>query len=63
MKEHNVNYFQVLVQTERIAQASSSKELYQIVNTLSNRHPPKILPAICPSAVLPSILSSTLPTK
>ena len=27
--------------TERIALASSSKELHQIVNTLSNRHPPK----------------------
>ena len=26
--------------TERIALASSSKELHQIVNTLSNRHPP-----------------------
>ena len=35
--------------------ASSSKELHQIVNTLSNRHPPKILPAIYPSADLPSI--------
>ena len=32
--------------TERIALASSSKELHQIVNTLSNRHPPKILPVI-----------------
>ena len=41
--------------TERIALASSSKELYQIVNTLSNRHPPKILPTIYPSAELPSI--------
>ena len=28
---------------ERIALASSSKELHHIVNTLSNRHPPKIL--------------------
>ena len=28
--------------TEIIALASSSKELRQIVNTLSNRHPPKI---------------------
>ena len=26
--------------TERIALASSSNELHQIVNTLSNRHPP-----------------------
>ena len=41
--------------TERIAQASSSKELHQIVNTLSNRHPPRILPTIYPSADLPSI--------
>ena len=29
--------------TERIALASSSKELHQIVNTFTNRHPPKIL--------------------
>ena len=41
--------------TDRIALASSSKELHQIVNTLSNRHPPKILPTIYPSADLPSI--------
>ena len=41
--------------TERIALASSSKELHQIVNVLSNRHPPKILPTIYPSADLPSI--------
>ena len=41
--------------TEWIALASSSKELHQIVNTLSNRHPPKILPTIYPSADLPSI--------
>ena len=41
--------------TERIALASSSKELRQIVNTLSNRHPPRILPTIYPSADLPSI--------
>ena len=40
---------------ERIALASSSKELQQIVNTLPNRHPPKILPTIYPSADLPSI--------
>ena len=31
---------------ERIALASSSKELHKIVNTLSNRHQPKILPTI-----------------
>ena len=41
--------------TERIALASSSKELHQIVNALSNRHPPMILPTIYPSADLPSI--------
>ena len=41
--------------TEGIALASSSKELHQIVNTLSNRHPPRILPIIYPSADLPSI--------
>ena len=32
--------------TERIALTSSSKELHQIVNTLSKVNPPKILPAI-----------------
>ena len=41
--------------TEGIALTSSSKELHQIVNTLSNRHPPKILPTIYTSADLPSI--------
>ena len=41
--------------TERIALASSSKELHHIVNTLSNRHPPKILPTIYPSVDIPSI--------
>ena len=41
--------------TEGIALASSSNELYQIVNTLSNRHPHRILPTIYPSADLPSI--------
>ena len=35
--------------------ASSIKELHKIVNKLSNRHPPKILPTIYPSADLPSI--------
>ena len=40
MEEHKVNYFQGLVRTG---------------NTLSNRHPPKILPTIYPSADLPSI--------
>ena len=32
--------------TEKIDLASSSKELCQMVNTLSNRHPPRILPTI-----------------
>ena len=41
--------------TETIALASSSKELHKIVNIVSNRHPPKILPTIYPSADLPSI--------
>ena len=41
--------------TERIDLAASSKELHQIVKILSNRHPPKILPTIYPSADLPSI--------
>ena len=39
---------------ERIALAFSSKDLHQIVNTLSNRHPRKILPTIYPSADFPS---------
>ena len=43
--------------TERIALASSSKELHQIVNTLSNRHPHNILPAIYPSADLNSLFN------
>ena len=41
--------------TERIALVSSSIKLHEIVNTLSNRHPPKILPTIYPCADLPSI--------
>ena len=49
--------------TERIALASSSNELHQIVNTLSNRHPPKILPTIYPSADLPSIFIKHLTNK
>ena len=40
---------------KRIALAFTSKELHQTVNTLSNRHSPKILPTIYPSADLPSI--------
>ena len=49
--------------TEGIALASSSKELHQIVNTLSNRHPPKILPTIYPSADLPSIFNKHFTNK
>ena len=49
--------------TERIALASSSKEQHQIVNTLSNRHPPKILPTIYPSADLPSIFIKHITNK
>ena len=41
--------------TERIALASSGKELHQIINKLSKWHPPMILLAIYPSADLPSL--------
>ena len=49
--------------TEGIALAFSSKELHQIVNTLSNRRPPKILPTIYPSVDFPCLFSNTLPTN
>ena len=49
--------------TEGIALASSSKELHQVVNTLSNRHPPKILYTIYPSAALPSLFIKHFATK
>ena len=49
--------------TEGIALASFIKELHQIVNTLSNRHPPKILPTIYPRADLPSIFIKHLTNK
>ena len=49
--------------TERVALISSSKELHQIVNTLSNRHPPKILPTIYPSADLNSIFIKQFTNK
>ena len=42
---------------ERIALASYSKEHNKIVNTLTNRHPPKILSTIYPSAALPSLFT------
>ena len=43
--------------------SSSSKELHQIVNTLSNRHPPRILPTIYPSADLPSLFIRHITNK
>ena len=49
--------------TERIAMASYSEELHLIVNKLSNRHPPRILPAIYPSADLPSIFIKHFTSK
>ena len=49
--------------TEGIALASSSNELHQIVNTLSNRHLPRILPTIYPSADLPSIFIKHITNK
>ena len=49
--------------TEKIALAFFSKELRQIVNALLNRHPPKILPTIYPSADLPSIFIKHLINK
>ena len=49
--------------TEGIALASSCKELHQVVNTLSNRHPPKMLPTIYPSADLPSIFIKLFTNK
>ena len=48
---------------EGIDLAYSSKELHQIDNTLSNRHPPKILPTIYPSADLPSIFINHFTNK
>ena len=41
--------------TERFALASPSKELHQIIITLSNRHPPKTLPTIYPSSYITSL--------
>ena len=49
--------------TEGIALASSSKEPHQIVNILSNRHPPKVLPTICPSADLSSLFIRYITNK
>ena len=49
--------------TEGIALASCSKKLHQIVYTLSNRHPPEILPTIYHSADLPSIFIKHITNK
>ena len=49
--------------TEGIALASSSIELHQIINTLSNRHPPKTLPTNNPSADLPCIFIKHIANK
>ena len=40
--------------TERIALSFSNKELHQVDNTLSSRHPPNLLPAFDTCANLPS---------
>ena len=54
--KHNVSRFVHTAKcksyTERIALTSSSKELHQIVNTLSNRHSPNTLTIIYSSADL-----------
>ena len=50
-----VNTAKCKIDIERIALASSCKQLHQIVNAFSNRHTPKILPTIYHSAELPSI--------
>ena len=49
--------------TERMPLASSTKELHQIVNALSNRHPPKTLPTIYPSADLRNIIIKQFTNK
>ena len=54
----NCNFF-----TERIALASSSKELHQIVSTHSSSHQSKILPTIYPSADHPSIFIQHITNK
>ena len=48
---------------EGIALASSSKELHQTVNILTNRHPPRILPTIYPSADLPCLFIKQFTNK
>ena len=49
--------------TERMTLASSSKELHQIVNALSNRHPPKYCQPLTLVLAFPVFSSNTLPTK
>ena len=49
--------------TERIALAFSSKELHQIVNTLSNRHPPRYCQPFTLVLTFLVFSSNTLPTK
>ena len=49
--------------TEGIALASSSIELHQIVNALSNGHPLNILPTIYPCADIPSIFINQFTNK
>ena len=55
---HSINY----KHTIQIS-TTSSKELHQTVNTLSNRHPPKILPTIYPSADIPSLFIKHVTNK
>ena len=43
--------------------ASSSKELHQIANTFSNRHPPFVLPTIYPSADIPNLFIKHITNK
>ena len=47
--------FQPLAVKTPGAMGKSTIQMHQIVNTLSNRHPPKTLPAIYPYADLPSL--------
>ena len=49
--------------TEKIALASSSKELHQIVNPLSNKHPPKYCQPFTLVLTFPVFSSNTLSTK
>ena len=48
---------------EGIALVSSSKELHQIVNTFSNRHPPKYCQPFILVLTFPVFSSNTLPSK